>query len=286
LKTLFLDSNGRLRNGWWILVFIALLLASRPAYTPASHLLQDAGVPPDALEPLHFGFLLLVTWACTRLRGEALSSVGFVLDRRWGRELGAGSLLGIASVLLVATLMWAFGGVRLELDPARSFATLAQGAWIFLFIALFEETLFRGFAFQRLVAGAGAPIALLASGLLFATSHWDNPDMHGATLAWATLELFLGAVLLGLAWLRTRSLALPVGLHLGWNWALGSLLGFDVSGFEQSGWFRPELLGKPEWMTGGAFGPEATVFAVVVDVLLITLLWRWRGSASGSVRPA
>ena len=286
LKTVFLDSNGRLRNGWWILVFIAFLLASRLAYTPASRMLQEAGVPPDALEPLRFGFLLLVTWACTRLRAEALSSVGFMLDRRWGREFGAGTLLGIASVLMVALLIWIAGGVRFAPDPARSLAVLAQGAWIFLFVALFEETLFRGFAFQRLVDGAGAPIALLASGLLFATSHWDNPDMHGATLAWATLELFLGAILLGLAWLRTRSLALPVGLHLGWNWALGSLLGFDVSGFEQSGWFHPELLARPEWMTGGAFGPEASVFAVVVDVLLIAALWRWKGSANPGVRSA
>lgn len=277
MKTIFLDSNGRPRNGWWMLVFIAFLLASRLAYTPVSRLLQDAGVPADALEPLRFGFLLIVTWACTRLRGETLSSVGFVLDRRWGRAFGAGSLLGIASVLLVALLIWAVGGVRLEPDPARSLAVLAQGAWIFLFVALFEETLFRGFAFQRLVDGAGAPIALLASGALFATSHWDNPDMHGATFAWATLELFLGSVLLGLAWLRTRSLALPVGLHFGWNWALGSLLGFDVSGFEQSGWFRPELLGTPEWTTGGAFGPEASVFAVVVDAVLVIMLWKWKG---------
>jgi membrane protease YdiL (CAAX protease family) len=283
VKHVFLDSNARLRNGWWILAFIALLLASRFAYTPASRALQDLGVSLHALEPLRFGFLLLVTWICVRLRREPLSSIGFVLDARWARELGVGSLLGIASALLAVAMIWASGGVRLEADPARSLATLANGACVFLFVALFEETLFRGFVFQRLVAGTRAWIALIVLGLLFATSHWGNPDMHGATLAWATVELFLGAVLLGLAYLRTRSLALPIGIHFGWNWALGNILGFGVSGFEQAGWFRPLLLDRPDWMTGGAFGPEASIFAVVVDALLIVGLCRWKGPAGQRV---
>ncbi|HWU53299.1 MAG TPA: CPBP family intramembrane glutamic endopeptidase [Tahibacter sp.] len=94
------------------------------------------------------------------------------------------------------------------------------------------------------------------------------------------LELFLGAVLLGLAWLRTRSLAMPVGIHFGWNWALGHVLGFGVSGFEQAGWFRPLLQDRPEWGAGGRFGPEASVFAVVVDLLLIVVLWKWKGASA------
>lgn len=282
MKRLFLDSNGRLRNGWWIVLFVALMLASRFAYTPASRALQDLGVAAEQLEPLRFGFLLLVTWICVRLRREPLSSVGFVLDARWARELGFGSVAGVASALLAVALIWAVGGVRLEPDPARSVALLVEGLYVFLFVALFEETLFRGFAFQRLVAGAGVWVAQIGLALLFATSHWGNPDMHGATLAWATVELFLGAVLLGLAYLRTRSLALPIGLHLGWNWAQGYLMGFGVSGFAHAGWFRPLLQDRPEWVTGGRFGPEASVFAVIVDVVVIVMLWKWKGSTPRS----
>jgi membrane protease YdiL (CAAX protease family) len=268
-----------LRNGWWILIFIALMLASRFVYTPVSRALQGLGVTQDWLEPLGFGFLLLVTWICVRLRKERLSSIGFVLDGRWAQELGVGSFIGIASALLAVTMIWAVGGVRFELDPARSMATLAYGVYLFLFVALFEETLFRGFVFQRLVAGAGVWVGQITLGLLFATSHWGNPDMQGATLVWATVELFLGAVLLGLAYLRTRSLALPIGLHLGWNWAQGHLLGVGVSGFAHAGWFRPLLLDKPEWVTGGRFGTEASIFAVIVDGLVILMLWKWKGSA-------
>ena len=286
MKHLFFDSSMRLRNGWWIVAFIALMLGSRFVYTPVSRALQDLGTPQDLLEPLRFAFLLLVTWICVRLRRQRLSSIGFVLDGRWARELGVGTLLGVASALLAAAMIWGVGGAQFELDPARSPGMLAYGVYVFLFVALFEETLFRGFVFQRFADGAGIWAAQLTLGLVFATSHWGNPDMSGATLALATVELFLGAVLLGLAYWRTRSLALPIGLHLGWNWTQGYALGFDVSGFDHNGWLRPLLQDLPEWVTGGRFGLEASVFAVVVDVLLILLLWRWKGSAERSMASA
>ncbi|SFK93403.1 CPBP family intramembrane glutamic endopeptidase [Lysobacter sp. cf310] len=279
MKRLFLDSNGRVRNGWWILIFAALMFGSRFVYTPVSRTLQGWGVSQESLEPLRFAFLLLVTWICVRLRREPLSSIGFVLNGRWARELGVGSFLGLATAVLAVAMIWAVGGVRLQLDPARSLGLLAYGAYIFLFVALFEETLFRGFVFQRLIAGVGVWGAQLVLGLAFASSHWGNPDMQGSTLVWATIELFLGAILLGLAYLRTRSLAMPVGIHLGWNWAQGYLLGFDVSGFAHAGWFHPQLLDRPQWVTGGSFGPEASIFAVVVDAALILVLWKWKGSA-------
>ncbi len=282
LKPLFLDSNRRLRNGWWIVIFAALFLASRVAYTPFSQALRQAGVPATWLEPLRFVFVLLVTWICTRLRREPLASVGFRFDLRWFREIGAGALLGIVSMFVIVGLIWMAGGVRLELDPARSSATLAYGLYLFLFVALFEETLFRGFLFQRFIDGAGIWIAQGVLAVLFAAGHWGNPGMQGATEVVAMLDLGLGAIMLGLAWWRTRSLALPVGLHLGWNWAQGHVLGFGVSGFDYTGWFRPVFQGMPQWLTGGGFGPESSLFAVLVDLIVIALLWKWRGSVAAA----
>ena len=279
MKTLFLDSNRRLRNGWWIALFVALFLLSRALYTPMSHALKHAGVPATWLEPLRFAFVLLVTWACTRIRGEPLASIGFQIDRRWMKELLLGTLAGMLMMLAIVGLIWAVGGVRLELDPARSASALAYGFYLFLCVSLFEETLFRGFLFQRLLDGAGVWVAQLTVALLFAAGHWGNPGMHGATEVVASLDLGLGAIMLGLAWLRTRSLALPVGLHLGWNWMQGHVLGFGVSGFDYAGWYQPQFLDRPQWLTGGEFGPESSVFAVLVDLVVIGLLWKWRGTS-------
>lgn len=270
--------DNRLRNGWWIFVFIGFVAATRLVYGPITKGIKHLGAPAEWLEPAAFVFILLATWACTLLRKEPLSSVGFRIDQRWIKEIFFGTLIGTGLILLITGLIWAIGGVRFELDPARSLGAMSYGLYVFLFVALFEETLFRGFIFQRLVDGAGIWIAQLALALLFALGHWDNPGMEGATKLWASLDLALGAIMLGLAYMRTRSLALPVGLHLGWNWSQGYLLGFGVSGVDQTGWFHPVFQGKAEWLTGGDFGPEASICAVLVDMMFIFLLWKWKGS--------
>ena len=280
MQKIFFDPQGRLRNGWWIAAFAAIFIASQGVYRPVSKALQHQGVEGIWLSPLPVVFLLLVTWACTRLRGDHLSSIGLQLDGRWLRQALLGAAIGTAAMLAVTGMICVAGGVRLGLDPARSLGALATGAWVFVFVALLEELLFRGFVFQRMVAGIGARPALLFMAALFAIAHWGNPGMEGATRVWATVDTALGATMLGLAYLRTGSLALPIGIHFGWNWVQGSLLGFDVSGMDQAGWLIPEFLGKPQWLTGGSFGPEASIFAVVVDAAMVLLLWRWKPAES------
>jgi membrane protease YdiL (CAAX protease family) len=271
------NDQGQLRNGWWILVFTAVFMASQLAYHPVSKGLQYVGADRAWLSPLPVFFLLMVTWVCMRLRRQPLSGVGLRFDATWLRQVLCGIAFGSAQMLAVAALIYAAGGASFSLDPAGGFATLASGAWAFAWAAVLEELLFRGFVFQRLVDGIGASAALLLMGALFAVGHWGNPGMQGATEVWASIDLALGGILLGLAYLRTGSLALPIGIHFGWNWIQGSWLGFDVSGLHQAGWLLPHLLHKPQWLSGGVFGPEASIFAVVVDVLAVLMLWRWKG---------
>jgi membrane protease YdiL (CAAX protease family) len=276
---IFLDAGRRLRNGWWMLLFIAFIALTRVVYAPVSRAIEAAGLHEAWREPLPFLLTLLATWACLRLRRESLADAGWQMDRRWFAQACIGVALGLGSLLLAAALIAATGGLTFSLDPARSVGALAWGAYVFLFVALLEENLFRGFLFQRFVAGAGPWAAQLALALLFALGHWDNPGMDGITRVVASVELALAALMLGLAYLRTRSLALPVGIHFGWNWAGGSLMGFGVSGIDQAGWFLPVFGDQPTWLTGGAFGPEASVFGIAADLLLIGLLWRWKGLA-------
>jgi membrane protease YdiL (CAAX protease family) len=282
MKSIFFDEGRRLRNGWWACLFLAILAAGLSGFQElVAPLLKRVGVRSgDWVVGVLFLITLLATWICTRLRGEPLASAGWRMDRRWAREVAWGTLFGIGVMLLAAGLLWAVGGVTWELDPGRSFRALGLGFGMFTLVALWEESLFRGFLFQRLVAGLGAWPAQLILALFFARAHWGNPGMQGATKLWATLDIALAAVFLGLAYLRTRSLALPVGIHLGWNWAQGHVLGFGVSGTSVSnGWVRPVFQGKPEWVSGGAFGLEASIFGVLAALVGILLLWRWRGSA-------
>lgn len=286
MRALYFGPDGRLRNGWWMANFALLTVLSSLVYTPLSRALQGAGIGRQWLQPLPFLFSLAVTWICLRFRHETLADVGFDLGARWWRQLSLGLAAGGAAMLVIVGLMVAVGAVRLELAEAGSAAALAKGVYVFLFAAMFEECLCRGFLFQRLTAGAGFAVAQIVFGIVFALAHWGNPGMDQTTVVIASFDTFLGALILGFAWRRTASLALPIGFHVGWNVMQGSVLGFDVSGLEVIGCFHPTLLSDRAWLTGGAFGPEASLCSVAVDLVLLVLVWRWRSVAPGSAPPS
>lgn len=280
MRTLFLNDRQQLRNGWWITIFVVCIAVTRVLHEPLKNVLKSLDVYDAWRHPLPVLMILLATWACMRMRRQPLSTIGLRLDRRWASELACGSALGIAMMALTTAMIAATGAVRFELDPSHGIGALAMGLYVFGFAALLEELLFRGFVFQRLIDGIGAWGAQITLAVLFAAAHSGNPGMEGAARLWATLDIGLAAAMLGLAYLRTRSLALPLGLHLGWNWMQGSVLGFGVSGHEHAGWWRPiHSGGQPAWLSGGEFGPEASIFSVVTTLIAIGLLWRWRGTA-------
>ncbi|WP_189457142.1 CPBP family intramembrane glutamic endopeptidase [Cognatilysobacter bugurensis] len=183
-------------------------------------------------------------------------------------------------MLLVAGLIVATGGAHVRLNADWSLTSLLSGAWV----VLWEELLFRGFVFQRLIDGVGALAAIAVSAGLFAVAHGGgNPGLDGTACVVATVDTALGAVLLGLAYPRTGRLALPIGIHFGWHWAQGSVLGFDVSGAEHAGWLLPELTGRPQWFAGRDFGPEASIFAVLVDATAVLLMRRWKAQSGNGL---
>src|SRR5690606_1427858 len=132
MSKLLHDRNGQLRNGWWMLVFIVVFLASQLVYRPVSKGLQLLGVEPSWFGPLPVAFLLLATWLCMRLRRQPLSAIGLKLDASWFRQLAAGVGLGSALMLVVGASIMAIGGVRFTMDPAGGLAALAYGTWFFV----------------------------------------------------------------------------------------------------------------------------------------------------------
>ena len=126
----------------------------------------------------------------------------------------------------------------------------------------------RGVVFRRLEQGLGTTIALVISAVLFGLMHAGN---RGATWI-STLAIVLeSGVLLGLAYTATRSLWLPIGLHFGWNFTEGGIFGAAVSGGQNTGLIVAPLSGSP-LITGGAFGPEASLAALIVSLCASTAL--------------
>jgi hypothetical protein len=224
------------------------------------------------------GVTLLVSWAFLVLERRPLNSLGLRPGGRWLREFAAGAAGGLLLMGVLALAVRGAGGFHWVRDPGGSGALMA-GAGFFLAVAFREELLFRGYAFQRGLEGLGAWPALGLMALAFAWAHGGNPGMEGPVRPWAIANIGLAGLLLGLGYVRTRSLALPVGLHLGWNWTQGSLLGFGVSGFSTGSLLRPVFRDRPEWLTGGAFGLEASLPCTVLLLLAVAGLAVWRPRA-------
>jgi membrane protease YdiL (CAAX protease family) len=198
------------------------------------------------------------------------------LERRTPAELSlrrglplaaAGFTLGLAIFCTTYAVLWRLGyaqwlGFR---QPAELFLPLASA----ILAGVGEELIFRGGVFRTLEGSLGTGTALVLSAALFGGLHALN---HGATWT-STVAIALEAgVLLGAAYCVSRSLWLPIGLHIGWNFTEGGLFGAAVSGGRPSQGLIHMPLTGPGWATGGAFGPEASLIAVGVCLTAASVL--------------
>lgn len=176
--------------------------------------------------------------------------------RRWPGALG-GVLAGGLLFSTVVGVLWLLGSYHVTgFNPHADWLPALLVAGIGAGIG--EEILFRGVLFRIVEEGLGTWAALLVSALFFGFAHASNP---GATL-WSSMAIAIEAGLLfGLLYHLTRSLPVCMGLHAAWNFCQGTVYGIPVSGMKAEGWLVSTRSG-PDWLSGGAFGAEASVIAL------------------------
>lgn len=165
--------------------------------------------------------------------------------------LGRGTLIGVA--LFGAVIVNLFTSGYYEVDGLHP-VTGAVGLLGFMAAAaVTEELVFRGVLFRVTEEHTGTWIALLLTGTLFGLSHLLNPNasVWGA----AAIAVEAGGMLTA-AYVATRSLWLPIGLHFGWNFAASGIFSTEVSGNDTPPGLLDSSMSGPSPLTGGDFGPE------------------------------
>lgn len=213
--------------------------------------------------------------------------VGYVrlVERRPVDELGPDGAVGelargfaIGAALFSATmLLLVLFGVA-TVGRGDGWHALVGGLGLAFGAALVEETLMRAIFFRIVEASLGSWIALGASAALFGLLHAANPGATAVSTAAIALE---AGVILAAAYLFSRRLWMAIGLHAAWNFTEGGLFGASVSGGPAHGLLRSSFVGST-WMSGGAFGPEASIVAVLV-CLIVGVALLARASARGHV---
>ena len=156
----------------------------------------------------------------------------------------------------------------------------AAPAWAEIGLALqaavTEELWMRALLLRLLWRAFGPVPAFAVAALVFGALHLANPGatpLAGATVAVAGLMFCALYALTGRLWV-------PIGFHFAWNLAQGYLFGAAVSGRDLGGSIAVSTArpGAQAWLTGGAFGPEASVFALIlVSAITVAALWLSEG---------
>lgn len=210
-----------------------------------------------------------------RQHGRSAGALGIAWSGRTAGEILRGLGIGAGAILVATGIMAVAGTLTYGPDDGTTGAlivVLAGDFGILAVAAMAEEALFRGYPFQLLAREFGPVFAVIVTSGLFTAAHAGNPNVGGLGLA----NIFLAGVLLALAYLRTRSLWFATAVHVGWNWTVAVAADLPVSGFDfmDTPLFDPVLSG-PDWLTGGAFGPEGSLAVTLAAGLAILIVSRW-----------
>ncbi|MFB4308571.1 lysostaphin resistance A-like protein [Actinomadura sp. GTD37] len=208
------------------------------------------------------------TYAVRYLEGRRAPQELAIAEARHGLRRGAVLGLGLFTVTIALVAM--VGGYHVHGWGSIGGALTTLG--VMTGVAVAEELAFRGALFRVLEEKTGTRGALAVSALVFGGLHLvnENASIWGALAIAVEAGLMFGAV-----YAATRSLWLPIGLHLSWNVAEQGIFGTSVSGSGTgSGGLLDASVSGPQALTGGDFGPEASIFAILVCLVPTVLFLR------------
>ncbi|MBV9332741.1 MAG: CPBP family intramembrane metalloprotease [Candidatus Eremiobacteraeota bacterium] len=250
---------------------VPVVHAARPPYS-----LWQTLVANWTLALLLLAAMFSVEWVTVRKKA---AQIGFDPSRA-PRDIIVGFLFGALLISLVIAELAASGFYRIvQVHVTRE---LGFAAMLLLADAVLEETLFRGVLFRLVEEWAGTWIALVVSAALFGLAHAANP---GATWFSSVAIALEAGVLLGAAFVVTRNLWFPIALHFAWNFFEGPVYGSQVSGHQFMTSVIIARINGPTIVTGGRFGPEAGLFALITCLVAAVVLLAYATRRSLIVPP-
>jgi membrane protease YdiL (CAAX protease family) len=280
-------SDGKLRSGWRFAIFVAAFIFFGLVFGTAAMLIGTVVFGPP--EPGSAIFLtingivsliiaLVAGWLCGKyLEGLSFDAIGASFKGRWLLNLAVGLVGGAATFAIGAGVGVLFGGLSFSFNSEAAtnsiLSTLLISFLVFAAAAAFEEALFRGYILQTFVRSGLAWPAIIITSVAFGAVHLGNPNANWIS----SVNTALAGIWFGLAYLKTRDLWFPTGLHLAWNWTQGSIFGVEVSGLTdivKAPLMRETDLG-PAWLTGGDYGIEggiATTIALLISTAAVLLI--------------
>lgn len=220
---------------------------------------------------------LFLSWLLLRFEGKGLGELGFNSVRVRAGQFLAGSLVAGAAVALQQVGMSGASGVGWKLNPEMDAARFLSGLRLNTNSVLYEEFLFRGYLLYQAIRWMGVMRGVLIGAAAFGIYHWISYGIVGNPIAMLYVFVLTGSfgLMLGLAFAKTKSMAAPIGLHLGWN--LVANLGFSGGPFGAGVFVTSN--GAPNQEVPGVLG-LALGLGPPVSLVLFTSWYLLRGSVN------
>ena len=264
----FVDEN-RLRPGFRFLLFF---LSTVPVFYGLTKLLWEALLIRYVLS---FWLLLGMSYIAVKSWDKRpLGTLGFMLHSRWLKEFAQGLAIGFVMVSILFLLELSTGSIVVRWNRfslSLLFHIFVLAGLKTLFQSSFEELYFRGYLLQNLMKATCTVIAVLGLSALFGAGHMLTPNA-----SWiVALNLTVFGIIHAVGYLKTRSLFLSSGLHFSWNFFMRHFFSLPVSGRASGDSLFMVTDQGPSWLTGGEYGPEAGLPALLLLIAGSFLIWCW-----------
>jgi membrane protease YdiL (CAAX protease family) len=271
-------NDGRLRAGWRIVAFLAIFYAiALPVLFGLRALLDFSRSSPLIIVIIAASATLAVYIARRWIDKRSLASLGLRQSTRGAADAVFGFLLSGIMAGTVFSAMLASGfieNVQVTAINGSMARVLAGSLLVMALVGFWEELVFRGYILQNMVEGTGMKTAIIISCLVYGLVHSANPN---ASLLSTTIIILFGYLRI-YGYLSTGQLWLSIGMHTGWNFFQATVFGFSASGHAEARTLLTHDSISADWLSGGDFGPEASVLTIPVVLIALAVMRLWSRS--------
>lgn len=292
MRKIFKNVNGEMRSGWKILLVFAAFLGTQMisgiflgifmlVYSLASGSLDFTnGITLDtgSNEVINFITILIseilmilsVVVVLKNIDKKNLKHIGIEFNKSAFLDLFWGLLIGAFSMTIIFLILRFTNNITIDTasTPGISIYTFT-GIITFILVGIAEELFSRGYCMTVLKQTNISWVPLVISSLIFSLLHTLNPNVTFLGL----LNIFLVGILFGYMFMQRKSLWMPIGYHITWNYFQGNVFGFAVSGTDPHGIIKLAHI-KDNLLTGGSFGAEGGILTTIIIVAGILLVSR------------
>lgn len=295
---MFKNENNQVRSGWLIafallIVFIGQAIFMLPGITFLSIFEMSKGNPNFSVGSDNWNsWFILITQGAGTFGGIAATLVVFrTVNKKNPIQLGlrhpfkdlfAGSILGAVAISLIFFFLLITDNIQLVNDLSNPTITKNLLIFLILFILVgfFEEMFFRGYVMTTMMDRHNKKwVIYVVSSVVFGLVHMSNPNVSFLGI----VNIILVGLLFAYMFDMTKSLFLPIGFHITWNYFQGTIYGFPVSGTTPYGMYTVDISNGNDLLTGGSFGLEGGLLATLLIIICYAFTYFYTRSRTHTI---